>query len=102
VVGVDVDQYEMLAGLEELPEETREAWRAHCLTSMVKRYDVVLTAVLRDHVEGTIAGGTRHFHLADGATDITYSGGFIDDLRPIIEDLRARIVTGDIAVPSRP
>jgi basic membrane lipoprotein Med (substrate-binding protein (PBP1-ABC) superfamily)/DNA-binding SARP family transcriptional activator len=102
VIGVDVDQYEMLAGLEELPEETREAWRAHCLTSMVKRYDVVLSAVLGDHVAGTLRGGTRHFSLADRATDITYSGGFIDDLRPVIEDLKARIVAGDIMVPSRP
>lgn len=101
-IGVDADQYETLGRIPDLTDEVREAWRAHTLTSMVKRYDVVFSAVLRDHVAGTLRGGTRHFHLADGATDITHSGGFIDDLRPVIEDLRARIVAGDITVPSRP
>jgi hypothetical protein len=62
----------------------------------------LFSAILRDHVAGTLVGGMRHLDLADGATDISYSGGFIDDIRPVIEDLRARIVAGEIGVPSRP
>jgi basic membrane lipoprotein Med (substrate-binding protein (PBP1-ABC) superfamily) len=101
-IGVDVDQYETLARLPDLTDDIREAWQAHSLTSMVKRYEVVFSAILRDHIAGVLVGGMRHFGLAEGATDISYSGGFIDDIRPVIEDLRARIVAGEIAVPSRP
>jgi basic membrane protein A len=101
-IGVDVDQYETLAGIPDLTDVVREAWRAHTLTSMVKRYDVAFSAILRDHVAGILAGGMRHLGLADGTTDISYGGGFLEDLRPIIEDLRARIIAGEIVVPSRP
>ncbi|MGE5460174.1 MAG: BMP family lipoprotein, partial [Solirubrobacterales bacterium] len=101
-IGVDVDQYEMLAQIPELTDDIREAWRAHTLTSMVKRYDVVFSAILRDHLAGALVGGMWHLSLAEGATDISYSGGFIEDLRPTIEDLRARIISGEIVVPSRP
>ena len=101
-IGVDSDEYEMLALVPDLPDEIREAWRAHSLTSMVKRYEGAFSSVMRDHVAGTLVGGTRHFYLADGTTDITYTGGFIDDLRPALEGLRERIVAGDIEVPSVP
>jgi basic membrane protein A len=33
---------------------------------------------------------------------ISYSGGFIDDVRPQIEDLRAKIIAGEIVVPTKP
>jgi basic membrane lipoprotein Med (substrate-binding protein (PBP1-ABC) superfamily)/DNA-binding SARP family transcriptional activator len=101
-IGVDVDQYETLARIPDLTDDIKKAWRAHTLTSMVIRFEVVFSAILRDHIAGGLAGGMRHLDLADGATDISYSGGFIDDIRPVIEDLRARIVAGEITVPSRP
>jgi basic membrane protein A len=100
VIGVDTDQYRMLAQLPDVPEETVASWRPHILTSLVKRYDVVLSAVLGDHVRGASAAGVRRFGLADGATELAYSGGFIDDIRPEIEDLRRRIVEGEIVVPA--
>jgi basic membrane lipoprotein Med (substrate-binding protein (PBP1-ABC) superfamily)/DNA-binding SARP family transcriptional activator len=101
-IGVDVDMYEMLSLLRDLPDEIRQVWRAHILTSMVIRFDLVLSEILREHVMGTLDGGTREFRLADGATDISYSGGFLDKVRPVIEDLRARIVSREIVVPTRP
>jgi basic membrane protein A len=101
-IGVDIDMYEMLSLLRDLPDEIRRAWRAHVLTSMVSRFDRTLSAIMREHVTGTLAGGTRDFRLADGATDISYRGGFLDDVRPVIEDLRARIVSREIVVPTRP
>jgi hypothetical protein len=33
---------------------------------------------------------------------ISYSGGYIDDLRPTLEDLKARIIAGTIVVPCIP
>jgi hypothetical protein len=34
--------------------------------------------------------------------DISYSGGFIDDIRPQNEALRERIISGEVAVPVVP
>jgi basic membrane protein A len=102
VIGVDADQYRTLPQLLEVPEDTTTAWRDHLLTSLVKRYDVTFLAVLGDYARGTLAGGTRRFDLAAGATELAYGGGFIDDIRPKIEELRRRIVEGEIVVPTRP
>ncbi len=58
--------------------------------------------VLRDYSRGIFMSGARQFGLAEGVVDIAYSGGFIDDIRPQIEDLRAQIIAGDVVVPSKP
>ncbi len=101
-IGVDSDEYETIALVPDLPDEIRESWRAHSLSSMVKHYEIAFASVLRDHVAGTLVGGTRHFGLADGTSDITYSGGFIDDLRPVLDELREQIIAGQITVPFQP
>jgi basic membrane protein A len=100
---VDVDQYLEIAAMdpEEAPPELHvAAWPSHVLTSMVIRVDVAVYEVLRDHSRGIFTPGVRQFGLAEGGVDIAYSGGFIDDIRPQIEDLRARIIAGDVVVPS--
>ena len=84
------------------PAEITSPWRDHILTSIVKRYDIALSAVLRDYARGALTGGVRWFDLRDGATELASSGGFIDDIRPRLEDLRRRIVAGEIQVPDRP
>jgi basic membrane lipoprotein Med (substrate-binding protein (PBP1-ABC) superfamily)/DNA-binding SARP family transcriptional activator/tRNA A-37 threonylcarbamoyl transferase component Bud32 len=103
-IGVDVDQYQEFAAVDPKdspPELHIAAWPSHVLTSMVKRVDVAVYEVLRDHSRGTFTSGVRRLGLAEGGVDIAYSGGFIDDIRPQIEDLRSQIIAGDIAVPSR-
>jgi len=84
------------------PELHIAAWPSHVLTSMVKRVDVAVYEVLRDYSRGIFTSGVRQFGLAEGVVDIAYSGGFIDDIRPQIEDLRAQIIAGDVVVPSKP
>jgi len=104
-IGVDVDQYQEIAAMDPKdapPELHIAAWPSHVLTSMVKRVDVAVYEVLRDHSRGIFTSGVRHFGLAEGVVDIAYSGGFIDDIRPQIEDLRAQIIAGDVVVPSKP
>jgi len=104
-IGVDVDEYQETAAMDPKdapPELHIAAWPSHVLTSMVKRVDVAVYEVLRDHSRGIFTSGVRRFGLADGGVDIAYSGGFIDDIRPQIEDLRAQIVAGDVVVPSKP
>jgi basic membrane lipoprotein Med (substrate-binding protein (PBP1-ABC) superfamily)/DNA-binding SARP family transcriptional activator len=101
-IGVDSDQYETVAMLPDVDPEITAPWRDHILTSLVKRYDVALSAVLRDYVRGRLVGGTRSFDLRQGATELAHSGGFIDDIRPQLDELRQRIIDGTITVPIRP
>jgi serine/threonine protein kinase/DNA-binding winged helix-turn-helix (wHTH) protein len=104
-IGVDVDQYQEIAAMDSKdapPELHISAWPSHVLTSMVKRVDVAVYEVLRDYSRGIFTSGVRQFGLAEGGVDIAYSGGFIDDIRPQIEDLRAQIIAGDVVVPSKP
>jgi serine/threonine protein kinase/basic membrane lipoprotein Med (substrate-binding protein (PBP1-ABC) superfamily)/DNA-binding winged helix-turn-helix (wHTH) protein len=104
-IGVDVDQYEeaMAMDPEDVPPELHvEAWPSHMLTSMLKRVDIAVYEVLREYSRGIFTPGVRRFGLAEGGVDIAYSGGYLDDFRPRIEDLRARIIAGEIVVPSEP
>jgi basic membrane protein A and related proteins len=102
---VDVDEFQELAAMDPKdapPELHIAALPSHVLTSMVKRVDVAVYEVLRDYSQGVFTSGIRQFGLAEGIVDIAYSGGFIDDIRPQIENLRARIIAGDVVVPSTP
>ncbi len=101
-IGADTDQYQTIVQLPDVDPAITAPWRDHILTSIVKRYDVALSAVLRDYVRGRLLGGTRSFDLRDGATELAFSGGFIDDIRPQLDELRQRIIDGSITVPSRP
>jgi basic membrane lipoprotein Med (substrate-binding protein (PBP1-ABC) superfamily)/DNA-binding SARP family transcriptional activator len=104
-IGVDVDQYEEFAAIrpEDVPPEIDiAAFPSHVLTSMVMRIDVEVYKVLEDYSRGVFTPGVREFGLAEGGVGISYSGGFIDDVRPQIEDLRAKIIAGEIVVPTKP
>jgi serine/threonine protein kinase/DNA-binding winged helix-turn-helix (wHTH) protein len=104
-IGVDVDQHQEIAAMDPKdapPERHIAAWPSHVLTSMVIRIDVAVYEVLRDYSRGIFTPGVRQFGLAEGGVDIAYSGGFIDDIRPQIEDLRAQIIAGEVVVPSEP
>jgi basic membrane lipoprotein Med (substrate-binding protein (PBP1-ABC) superfamily)/DNA-binding SARP family transcriptional activator len=110
-IGVDLDQYLDLQALideDAIPTELQpKEWPDHVLTSVVKRADNGIYAALVEHSRGVFVPGIRRFGLAERETgvsyiDIAYSGGFIDDLRPILEGLRRRIVEGEIVVPTVP
>jgi basic membrane protein A len=78
------------------------SWQPHILTSVTKRLDLALHAALADYAAGGLAPGTRSLGLAESGVDITYSGGFLDDIRPEIEAVRSRIISGVIDVPTTP
>jgi basic membrane lipoprotein Med (substrate-binding protein (PBP1-ABC) superfamily) len=96
-IGVDTDQYQtvlQLPGAVNAP-----AWRSHILTSVVKRLDNLVYALLAELAEGRFTAGSWDWGLAEEGIDIAYSGGYIDNLRPTLENLRASIIAGDIRVP---
>jgi basic membrane lipoprotein Med (substrate-binding protein (PBP1-ABC) superfamily)/DNA-binding SARP family transcriptional activator len=102
-IGVDTDQYHWLRALDGLSGEfDLGAWQSHVLTSMVKREDRATYVALQDYARGTLIPGIHEFDLAAGGVDISYSGGFIDDIRSEIETMRERIISGEIVVPLVP
>jgi basic membrane lipoprotein Med (substrate-binding protein (PBP1-ABC) superfamily) len=104
-IGVDSDEYRsvLAANPANLPAGSNPAaWQAHILTSVTKRLDVALGVVLEDYARGDLAPGQRSFGLAEGGVEISSSGGFIDDIRPQLDVLQARIVSGEIRVRIAP
>lgn len=88
-IGVDSDQY-LTAPKDEQP---------YILTSMIKRVDVSVYDTIKDFLDGKFQGGTRLFGLKDGAIDYSTTGGFIDDIKSKLDDLKQKIISGEIKVP---
>lgn len=99
VIGVDTDWYETQSPLGYY---VPPAWRKHILTSVLKRYDMAVHEALERIAAGQDPPAIRVYGLESGLLDIAYSGGFLDDVRPILEGLREQIVAGEIAVPCIP
>jgi basic membrane protein A and related proteins len=92
-IGVDSDQY------ETAPPELRE----YILTSMLKQVDVAVYKTISDFLEaGSFTGGYRAFGLEDDGIGYATSGGFVDDITDQLEELKQRIIDGDITVPEAP
>jgi basic membrane protein A len=100
-IGVDSDQYWTVTQLPGVTDP--EGWQAHILTSVLKPIEPMTYAVLRAYAERNLEGGEWYWGLAEtGGEGISYSGGYLDDIRPQLEALRARIVSGEIEVPCVP
>jgi basic membrane lipoprotein Med (substrate-binding protein (PBP1-ABC) superfamily)/DNA-binding SARP family transcriptional activator len=100
-IGVDSDAY-----LDDRPARLWQYgpkdWQPHILTSMLKRYDTAVYAIIADHQRGALTPGDRVFDLANGGVEYATSGGFIDEHIPVLEGLRRDIVAGRIVVPTVP
>jgi basic membrane protein A len=92
-IGVDQDQYLTIGGA--IPEV-----QEYILTSMVKKVEVAVYNAIKDTVNGTFSGGPVAEDVESGGIDISYTGGYIDDIKDEIEAYRAKIISGEIVVPS--
>jgi basic membrane protein A len=100
VIGVDFDHFE---GIVDLPGVVDYgAWRPHILTSVIKDYSTAVYEALRTVADRERLPSSLRLGLAERGVDLSYSGGFIDDLRPRLEALRAAIMRGEVDVPCRP
>jgi len=86
MIGVDYDQYHF-AELEERP---------HILTSALLPWEDAAYMAVTDFARGRFEPGIHLLDLAAGAVGYSTSGGFIDDLVPELEKLRADIISGEI------
>ena len=89
-IGVDGDQYGS-ATADQQP---------YILTSMIKSVNVAVYDTIKDVLDGKYKGGTRVFGLQDGAITYATSGGFVDDIKSQLEDLKQKIISGAITVPT--
>ncbi|MDA2944845.1 MAG: BMP family ABC transporter substrate-binding protein [Actinomycetota bacterium] len=91
-IGVDSDEYFV---------DTAEQ-QAHRLTSMLKRVDTAVFEMAKNVAEGTAAGGFYPFDLSNDGVGYATSGGYLDDIVDQLEDFKAKIVAGEIVVPTSP
>jgi basic membrane lipoprotein Med (substrate-binding protein (PBP1-ABC) superfamily)/DNA-binding SARP family transcriptional activator len=83
-IGVDTDWYEDLS--RSLGTISPGAWRSHILTSVRKRYDLAVYEALQTVASGDRLPPIQAYDLRSGLVDISYEGGFLDEVRPLIED----------------
>jgi basic membrane protein A and related proteins len=99
-IGVDTDQYQNVGSLQGVVNP--ESWREHILTSVVKRWDRAIYSVLADYAHNDLGPGVVEVGLADGGVDISYSGGFLDNVKARLDEIRSQIVGGLVGVPCIP
>ena len=92
-IGVDSDQYELVD----------PAAQGVILTSMLKKVDVAVYDTIKRVADGESVGGSvTTYDLEAGGVDYSTSGGYIDDIKDQLEELKAQIISGDIEVPTTP
>jgi basic membrane protein A len=91
-IGVDSDQY--LTANDEA--------KKHILTSMLKRVDTAVFEFAKAIKEGDFSGGFKTFNLANDGVGYSTSGGYLDDVKDQLEELKAKVISGEIVVPTKP
>ena len=91
-IGVDSDQYQSAAA----------QLKPVILTSMLKRVDVAVFESLQKIADGTEVPAVTTFDLKSDGVGYATSGGFVDDIKPQLDEFATRIESGAITVPSKP
>ncbi len=91
-IGVDSDQYQTV----------EESVRKHILTSMLKRVDTAVYNIIRAQKNGEFSGGAVNHDLANDGVGYAASGGFVDDIKDVLEAYKTLIINDVIEVPSDP
>jgi basic membrane protein A len=89
-IGVDGDQYGS-APADEQP---------YILTSMIKNVGTAVYDTIKAFINGQFMSGSKVWGFDNGGIDLSTSGGFIDDIKPKLDDIRAMIISGAIKVPT--
>lgn len=92
-IGVDSDQYESVGdpGLQPV-----------ILTSMLKRVDNAVFSALEAFTSDREIPAVTTFDLASDGVGYATSGGFVDDIKPQLDQLAEQIKSGAITVPTTP
>ena len=70
---------------------------------MLKRVDNAVQGFIAEFSEGSVTGGTDIVNdLSAEGVGLSTTGGFIDDIKPQIDDYAGQITSGAITVPKAP
>ena len=92
-IGVDSDQYESVQNPKLQPV---------ILTSMLKRVDVAVLQTIEKFSKNEQIPAQTVFDLSVDGVGYSESGGFVADIKPMLEELKAKIIAGTIKVPTTP
>ncbi|MGY1811917.1 BMP family ABC transporter substrate-binding protein [Blastococcus sp. SYSU D00820] len=92
-IGADTDEYRTVGDPSLQPA---------ILTSAVKNVDVAVRDYVTAVLAGEDVGGDVVHDLAAGGVGLAASGNRIGDIRPQLDALADRVVSGEITVPTRP
>jgi basic membrane protein A and related proteins len=76
--------------------------RGAILTSMLKRADIGTYIIAMEVANGVPKDGNNVFDLGQGGVGYSTSGGFLDPIKAKLDAFAARIVSGEILVPTSP
>jgi basic membrane protein A len=91
-IGVDSDQYNLVSA----------DLQPYILTSMLKKVDVAVYETTKAYATGAFKAGTQVFDLKSDGVGYSTSGGFVDDIKTDIDGYAAKIISGEIVVPTAP
>lgn len=89
-IGVDSDQY----------NSVDPALKDVIITSSLKKVDVAVADFVLAVKAGTVKAGFATYDLKNGGVGYSTSGGFIDDIKDQIDAEAAKVISGEIKVPS--
>jgi basic membrane protein A len=91
-IGVDSDQYNLVSA----------DLQPYILTSMLKKVDVAVYETAKAYAEGNFTAGVQVFDLKAEGVGYSKTGGFVDDISSQIDEYAAKIISGEITVPTAP
>jgi basic membrane protein A len=91
-IGVDSDQY----------NSADPAIKEVIISSMLKRVDNAVFDFVERTSKGQFKAGVHNWDLKNDGVGYSTSGGKIDDIKAQVEDLKAKIISGEIKVPTTP
>jgi basic membrane protein A len=92
-IGVDSDQYQ---------DASLAKYKNSILTSALKNVNVGVYDLIKSIKDGKPLTGTQAYSLAKDGVGLSYSGGFIDDIKAKIDAAKKGIVDGTIKVKTTP
>ena len=90
-IGVDSDQY------NTADPKVKDV----IMTSMLKKVDVAVFDFISSVNDDKFTAGTTTYDLAKDGVGYSTSGGQIDDIKTQLEDYKAKIISGEITVPTK-
>ncbi|MEV8633307.1 BMP family ABC transporter substrate-binding protein [Streptosporangium sp. NPDC051023] len=71
------------------------------VTSMIKKVDVAVFDFLKSFTSNSVKPGVTTYDLKAGGVDYSTTGGQVDDIKAQLDELKQKIISGEIVVPDK-